>query len=62
MFAAVLALLWGVLFGHATVYGAPGTNRGVVVDVSPGHCVGLEIVGTPGWFGNVYGLQGGDCS
>lgn len=62
MFAAVLALLWGILSGHATVYGTPASNQGVVVDIAPGQCVGYEFHGTPGWFGNVYGLQGGDCS
>lgn len=62
MFALIIALLWGMLSGHATYYGTPGTNRGVVVDITPGKCVGLEFYPAPAWFGNVGDLHGGDCS
>jgi hypothetical protein len=44
-------------------YGGPGSrNAGVVANLGHGHCVGYEFRGTPGWFGNVWGLRGGDCS
>lgn len=61
MFVAIMALVWGILTGHATVYGS-AVNDGVVVTVAPGQCVGMEFYGTPGMFGNVDGLTGGDCS
>lgn len=37
-------------------------NGGVVVDLGGGRCVGRELYGHPGMFGNVYGFTGGDCS
>lgn len=63
--AAVIAILWGLLTGHATWYGYPSNgaaNGGVVVQVGQTHCVGYEFYGTPGFFGNTDGLTGGDCS
>lgn len=65
MIMVIFTLLWGMLTGHATYYGPPtnpARNGGVVVDLGPGQCVGYEWYGHPGWFGNVYGLTGGDCS
>lgn len=47
-------------------YGPNGThtalNGGVVVDLGHGQCIGRELYGHPGMFGNVYGFTGGDCS
>lgn len=48
-------------------YGArPGQytalNAGVWAQVGPGQCVGYETYGSPGFFGNVWGLNSGDCN
>lgn len=69
MFAFALALIWGLLtgnthsYGYGYGYGSPTpTNQGVYVQLDPTHCVGYEITGTPGFFGNTMGLKGGECA
>lgn len=63
MFAFIIALLWTVFTGqgHIVTYDNPGQS-GIIVQTDTTHCVGYEYQGNPGFFGNEFGLTGGECS
>ncbi|NUR00415.1 MAG: hypothetical protein HOY79_28955 [Streptomyces sp.] len=61
MIALLLALIAAVCGGHVQTYDNPG-QAGVVVQTDATHCVGFEYRGEVGFFGNIGGFRGGDCS
>jgi hypothetical protein len=61
MVALLLALVAALFGGHVHTYDTPG-QAGVYVQTDSTHCVGFEYRGEVGFFGNIGGFQGGDCS
>ena len=61
MIALLLALIAAVMGGHVQTYDNPG-QAGVVIQIDATHCIGYESYGEVGFWGNVAGFTGGDCS